>query len=1214
MKPPRPHRQPRHSRRLAILKNPFARGALAGSPAVLLALVAIVGFGGAGSACGCGAPPKPEEREVVNGENPGFGPGYQPSPCTGKPVDCATGDLTETETDLSVGGRGPKLEVTRSYNSLVAVKAESSAWGYGWSGPYSAHLTINKEAETATVYQDDGTVVVFHSKGTEYVPEDWVTAKLAKSGTNYVYTLETQEQLEFNESGQLTKETDRDGNSLTFTYNAKNQLETVKDGAERTLTFTYNAEGLVESVKDPMGHTAKYTYEGGNLKTVTLPGEAKARWTFAYNASHQITSMTDGREHATKIEYETEHRVSSEKDPLERERKFSYKVGTESSETTITEPNGSKTVEKFNAAKEPTEVTRASGTELASTTKYEYNSSYQKTAMIDPDEHKTEYKYDEHGNLTSEKDANGNEKKWTYTTEHYVETETTPKGETTTIKRNAHGNPETIERTVGGKAQKTSYKYGEHEDLTEETNPLEEKTTFTYDAYGDKASETDAEGDERTWEYNKDGQEVAEVSPRGNALKEEAKYTTKTERDEQGRPIKVTDPLGHVTEYKYDGNGNVESVKDPDEHTTKYVYDADNERTKVEEPKSTTETEYDSEGQVKAQSNGNKDVTKYEHNALEEVTEETDPLTHKTKKKYDKAGNLTEVEDAEGRKTTYKYDPGNRLTEISYSEGTKPTVKYEYDADGDVTKMTDSTGETTYKYDEIDRMTESKDAHGDVVKYVYNLGNELTELEYPNGKTVTRAYDKADRLKEVKDWLGNTTTFKYNQDSLPSATVFPAGTKNEDTYAYNEADQMSEVKMLKEGAEAASLVYTRDKDGQVEKTVSKGLPKEGTVEYTNDEDKRLTKAGATTYEYDAANNPTKLGATTCTYNAGSEIEKCGETTYTYNNMGQRTKAEPKTASETVNYEYNQAGVLTGAKRETPEIKDTYAYNGNNLRVSETIKGATSYLAWDTAEQLPLLLNDGTNSYIYGPEGVPFEQINSSEEALYLHHDQQDSTRMLTNGTGEDKGAYTYDAYGNTEEHTGAASTLLEYDGQYTNADTGLIYLRAREYDPHTAQFMSDDLAVADTGAPYYYAVDNPINSGDSNGEQASAGWIPSTYGEWAPSPYNDGSEVIRIHGANGDVVYLRKGDVIYKLVNNTWQYDHIEQKPPQQSPPVPPTGGIGGSNEISPGKGGGEAGGESGGEPGWHIKFPGGTQLDITTEPDSPREKICFMLGRRWSF
>ena len=45
----------------------------------------------------------------------------------------------------------------------------------------------------------------------------------------------------------------------------------------------------------------------------------------------------------------------------------------------------------------------------------------------------------------------------------------------------------------------------------------------------------------------------------------------------------------------------------------------------------------------------------------------------------------------------------------------------------------------------------------------------------------------------------------------------------------------------------------------------------------------------------------------------------------------------------------------------------------------------------------------------------------------------------------------------------------------------LIYLRARYYDPSTAQFISRDPAVATTRAPYAYVSDNPLNGTDSSG-------------------------------------------------------------------------------------------------------------------------------------
>lgn len=65
---------------------------------------------------------------------------------------------------------------------------------------------------------------------------------------------------------------------------------------------------------------------------------------------------------------------------------------------------------------------------------------------------------------------------------------------------------------------------------------------------------------------------------------------------------------------------------------------------------------------------------------------------------------------------------------------------------------------------------------------------------------------------------------------------------------------------------------------------------------------------------------------------------------------------------------------------------------------------------------------------------------------------------------------------------GTATTPLGYDAQYTSADTGLIYMRARTYDPSTAQFLSVDPAVGTTRAPYNYAGDNPVNASDPSGQ------------------------------------------------------------------------------------------------------------------------------------
>lgn len=119
--------------------------------------------------------------------------------------------------------------------------------------------------------------------------------------------------------------------------------------------------------------------------------------------------------------------------------------------------------------------------------------------------------------------------------------------------------------------------------------------------------------------------------------------------------------------------------------------------------------------------------------------------------------------------------------------------------------------------------------------------------------------------------------------------------------------------------------------------------------------------------------------------------------------------------------------------------------------------------------------------MYGHDEVAIEQINTSTGAvLYLHHDQAGSTRLLTGSTGTVTGKCTYSAYG-TPTCEGTTTTPLGYDAQYTNSDTGLIYLRARVYDPATAQFLTVDPLEKLTRAPYNYVEDNPVNATDPTG-------------------------------------------------------------------------------------------------------------------------------------
>lgn len=1033
-----------------------------------------------------GNPVRPDSRTQFGGTE-GLAPG-QVRACEGDPVSCATGNESEAQTDFVVGGRGVGLDLTRTYNSQAGVEGMKGLFGYGWSSSFEDHLVVEKTAKKATLHQADGAAVTFAEGGGESFtgPASTQDTLSGSEASGYTLTLADQTKYKFaGTGGRLESMTDRFGNETKLTYNGSGQLTTITDPASRAINLLYNGEGLVEDAEDPMKHVVKYTYESGNLKSVTQPGEAGLRWQFKYDGSHQMTEMIDGRGGKTINEYNASHQVTKQEDPASHKLKWEY----ETFHTKITNENtGAVTNEYFTSGDEPSSITHGYGTASEMTESFMYNEGGYVTSVTDGNGHTTTYEYDSFGNKTKMVDPNNNETNWEYNSTHDVISTTTPKGETTTIKREADGNPEAIERPAPeSKTQTTKYTYGTHGELKTVTNPLSHKWEYEYDTYGDRSAEIDPLGNKRTWEYNADSQETATVSPRGNIVGgKPAEYKTTIERDAQGRHLNITDPLGHTTKYTYDGDGNIETVTDGNSHTTKYTYNSDNEQIKVETPnKTVTETEYDGAGQAIAQIDGNKHKTEYKRNVLEQVTEVINPLGKITKKEYDAAGNLKKLEDAAKRTTTYTYDPANRLIEVVYSNGNPATTKYEYDKDGKRVAMTDGTGTTKYVYDQLDRLTENENGHKEIIKYEYDLANDQTKITYPSEKTVTRVFDNDGRLEKVTDWNAKTTQFAYNKDSELNTATFPSETTNEDTYTYNDADQMTEVKMTKGTETLASLTYVPNNNGEVENTTSHSLPGPEETKDTYDENNRLTKTGSIEYEYDAANNPTKNEASTQTYNTGDELEKAGTTSYTFDELGERTKATPEKGPAT-SYGYDQTGNLTSVERpkegETPEIKDTYAYNGTGLRTSQTINGATTYMAWDTSEGLPSLLSDGTNSYIYGPDNLPVEQINNTTGTVqYLHHDQAGSTRLITGSTGTVEGSYTYTPYGATEGHTGTATTPLGFDGQYTSTDTGLIYLRARVYDPTSAQFMSADPLAMFSRAPYTYASDNPLNAGDPLG-------------------------------------------------------------------------------------------------------------------------------------
>jgi RHS repeat-associated protein len=128
--------------------------------------------------------------------------------------------------------------------------------------------------------------------------------------------------------------------------------------------------------------------------------------------------------------------------------------------------------------------------------------------------------------------------------------------------------------------------------------------------------------------------------------------------------------------------------------------------------------------------------------------------------------------------------------------------------------------------------------------------------------------------------------------------------------------------------------------------------------------------------------------------------------------------------------------------------------------------------WDAASQLPVVIQDGTYSYVYGLDLISMTDGSGTQH--YLSYDGLGSVSDLTDGTGAVTDTFVYDAFGAVTARTGTTATAWKFTGEQADdgsGDTGYYFLRARYYDPTTGRFISRD--PVEFPQRYAYASDNP---------------------------------------------------------------------------------------------------------------------------------------------
>jgi len=162
---------------------------------------------------------------------------------------------------------------------------------------------------------------------------------------------------------------------------------------------------------------------------------------------------------------------------------------------------------------------------------------------------------------------------------------------------------------------------------------------------------------------------------------------------------------------------------------------------------------------------------------------------------------------------------------------------------------------------------------------------------------------------------------------------------------------------------------------------------------------------------------------------------------------------------------------------------SFAYDGDDTRASATSGGTTTPYLWDRLSGLPLLVGDGSQSYLHA--GGVVGSVDGAGAASYALTDGIGSVRGRTDGAGAVVGSSDYDAFGVVRASSGTGG-IFGFAGEQTESATGQLYLRARYYAPGLGRFLSVDPEFPGGGGtqgynPYPYAGNNPGTWGDPSG-------------------------------------------------------------------------------------------------------------------------------------
>ncbi len=912
--------------------------------------------------------------------------------CAGEPCDTKTGLYYQTDTDIDVPDVMP-IKLTRTYRTKDTGKR---AFGIGASHPYDQLMLRDDLCAEVRVYLPDGAYIAF----------------LRTSGTNCLDSV----------LQHTTTQTAFYGATLAWDQTFQRYRLKFKDGTE----WRFSDYGSLVAMLDRNGNQLTLTRAAGgglagNLTKITTPNGRYL--TFAYDTSNRITQVTDILGRTVTYTYDASGNLWKVTNPVSGVSEYTYDASHRL--LTMKEPNGN------------THVTNV----------YDANGRVQTQTQADSTTYQFAYTVDGSGNVT--------------------QTDVTdPRGYVKRFMFNSAGlTASTIDALGQPEAQETTYEWQAGTNLLlSVTDQLSRKTAYTYDAKGNVLTvtrlATTPQAVTTTFTYEPTYNQIATVTdPLG------AGHTTTFGYDTKGNLATITNALNKITTITVNPQGQPLTIKDPLNNITTFTYELGDLIAGKDPLNRTTTRMLDAAGRLRSLINPLGQKTVYTPDALDRITQLTDAINGVTQFGYDANSNLLTVTDAKSQQTVYTYSNMNRTG--TRQDPLLNTETYTYDNNGNLATVTDRKSQvTTNTYDPLNRRTKTTFQDGTSTNYTYDAGNRITQVDEKDASnvvtaTITRTYDGLDRLTQEVTAEG---TVNYTYDNASRRATMTVVGQPQVVYTYDNANRLTTIV---QGTSMVTIAYD-----DADRRTSVTYPNTNKVEYlynvaseltTVTYKKGTTTLGTLTYTYDTAGNRIKTGGTfarsnippalaATTYNANNQQTAFGAATETYDLNG--NLATFTDAGGTTTYTWNARNQLTAISG--PSLSATFTYDSFGRRTGKTSNATTTNFVYDGLNPVQekagatvtanLLTGLGIDEFFTRTDGVGVRA---------LLPDILGSTVALGDGTGTLQTQYTYEPFGVTTQ-TGAVSTnSYKYTGREDDG-SGLMYYRARYYQPRLQRFISED--------------------------------------------------------------------------------------------------------------------------------------------------------------